>query len=119
MKWRRTFSLAVRGVVAAARHAMDHQVVDLPVLGVHQDRVAMTARVIDCMRAGDQNGRRADDCADAGGGNDLQTYFWIRWFLRRIHAAPFLQAGARPLASHRRLAQVQPVIPMPTTVARQ
>ena len=38
---------------------MDHQVMNLPILGVHQHRVTMTTGVINRMRAGDQSGRRA------------------------------------------------------------
>jgi len=118
VKWGRTFSLAVRRVVAAARDAMDHQVVDLPVIGVHQDRVAMAARVIDCMRAGDQDGRRADDCADAGRGNDLEAYFWVHRLLRCAQGAAPSSGGSTTTLSHRRLAQRLPVILMLNTAVR-
>jgi len=81
----RLAALVFRRVVASARDAMDHQIVDLSALGVHQNRVAMAASVINRVRTSDQSGRRADDRANSWGGNDLQAYFWVRCLLRCAH----------------------------------
>ena len=54
-------NLAVRRVVASARDAMDHEIVDLPMLGMEQNGITSRAGKIDGVSAGDQDGRGAND----------------------------------------------------------
>ena len=58
---------------------------DLPTIGMHQDRVAMSAGLIDRVIAGDQNGWGANDRANCRGRNNLQLDLWV-------------QVGAQPLS---------------------
>lgn len=69
------FMLAVRGIVASARYAMNHEIVDLPVLGMEQNGVTGRAGKIDSMCAGDQHGRSANDRTAYRSLNRLQTDF--------------------------------------------
>ena len=78
--------LAIRCVVAAALSAMDHEVVDLPLVGVHQDRVASAADVVDRVVAGDQDRWSTHDGPKLRSRNNLQANFWI-WLRRRTHGA--------------------------------
>src|SRR4029078_492054 len=49
-------TLAVRRIVVFAPSAMDQQVVNLPIVGVHQHRSAASAAVVHGGGAGDENG---------------------------------------------------------------
>jgi hypothetical protein len=51
--------------------------VHLIVLGVHQDRAAVTAQKINCVRAGDENGRRIDCMFETSGFHYPQFLRWI------------------------------------------
>ena len=69
------YMLGIRCVVTSARHAMNHEIVDLAVLGMEQNGVTSRAGVIDSVRTRDQNGRGAYDRTAYRSLNRLQTDF--------------------------------------------
>ena len=64
---------------------MNQEIVHLSLFGMHEDRAASIARVIRCMRAGDQERRGAHAMAEAGRRNQLQ---WDARILGTGHDAP-------------------------------
>jgi hypothetical protein len=65
--------LLVRGVVQAASEAMNRDVVDLVVLGLHQQRVAIPTDEIDGVIAGVEDRRHLDNAPDEGWGDEFEA----------------------------------------------
>jgi hypothetical protein len=53
---------------------VNYEIVDLPGVGVHQRRPAMTAAIIDGVRAGDEHGRGADGGPVRGRFNEFEAF---------------------------------------------
>jgi hypothetical protein len=66
--------LAVRGIVAAAHGAVNYEIVHLSIFGVQQRRSAMSAAIIDGVRAGDEHGRGADGGPVSGRFNEFEAF---------------------------------------------
>jgi hypothetical protein len=64
-------------VAGLALRAADEEAVHLIVLGVQQDRPAVTAKKINGVRTGDENRRRIHRVFDACGFHDSQFSCWI------------------------------------------
>ena len=67
--------LGIRCVVTSARQAMNHEIVDLAVLGMEQNAVTSRAGKIDGVRARDQDGRGANNRTADRSPDRLQTDF--------------------------------------------
>jgi hypothetical protein len=113
-------SSSVDGRVAGTTlRAMDEETVHLVVLGVQQDGSTVSAYIVNCVRAGDENGRCTYYIFDAPGFHYSQCSLWIfhdRLFSSvRAHRA--YRKGPAPAKAKRGNFQVQSFYATPTRLA--